>query len=63
MRGRDGTYAWRYVRKPLDWRGKSKMGFASKLIGQPILFYSEGTVYEMQLDVGSHKVKCITNQK
>ena len=39
------------------------MGFGSKLIGQLILFYSEGTVYEMQLDVGSHKVKCIINQK
>ena len=43
--------------------GNQKMGFGSKLIGQPILFYSEGTVYEMQLDVGSHKVKCIINQK
>ena len=40
-----------------------KMGFGSKLIGQPILFYSEGTVYEMQLNVDSHKVKCIINQK
>ena len=26
MRGIDGTYAWRYVREPLDWRGKSKNG-------------------------------------
>ena len=38
VRGSDGTYAMQYVRKLLDWRGKSTMVFSTKLIGQPLLF-------------------------
>ena len=33
------------------------MTFSSKLIGQPTLYASEGTIYEMKLDVSNQKVK------
>ena len=63
IRGFDYTYAMRYVRKLVDWRGKSLMVFSIKLIGQPMLYLSEGTLYEMQLDQGGHKVKPTINQQ
>ena len=50
IRGVDGSYAMRYTRTTVDWRGKTAMTYAPKLVGQP-------TIYEMKLDVTSQKVK------
>ena len=57
VKGDDGTYVMRYSRIPLNWRGKTPMTFSSKLIGQPTLCASEGTIYETKLDVSNQKVK------
>ena len=56
VKGDDGTYVMRYSRIPLNWRGKTPMTFSSKLIGQPTLCASEGTIYETKLDVSNQRV-------
>ena len=59
--GADGSYVMRYTRTPLDWRGKTAMAYAPKLIGQLTLYVSEGRIYEMMLDVTRQKVKQLNN--
>ena len=43
--------------------GKVSDGVSTKLIGQPMLYLSEGTLYEMQLDQDGRKVKLSINYR
>ena len=47
----------RYVHHPLDWHEISLMKFSNKYVGQPTLYLSEGILFEMQLNIGMHRVK------